>query len=546
MRKSSALLVACAAALVASLVIGPAATAGESQARGTVVFGADQEPNTLNWMTDSMYWMSLITSKITASGMIYNDKAQLVPYLLEGKPKIVKRRPFTTQHTYKATANWSDGRPLTGADYVFRWQAQMNPQNNVVTREGWDQMRSVTAKGKTVTIVWKSTYANWEEFNGAAPIPRHAFAGKDFNKMWQNEISPASGPFRFVSWTKGQQLVIARNPSWKAGPAPKLERIVFRFIPNTATQFQALRSGEVQITEPQFQLQIKDFLNDPKINVQYGPGFQYEHIDFQFGPKGHPALKQPYVRKAIAHGINRAQISQAIYGAVLPKPLPVLGSVHWMPFQPQYKGHDYFNQYKFSQQRVIDILKRAGCTGGPDRPTRGNDRIWTCPGVGKLSFRFTTTSPNQRRALTFEIIQAQLKSVGIELVPRFGPAPVVFGTVLPSHDWDIIMFTWLSSPTHNFTAGDLYSCPPEGGQNDMNYCNRRYTRLMNQAKVEVDEQKRTQLVYQAERIMANDVPTIPLYSQPGFLLHYKNIKGLLKNPTQEGSTWNAEVWSISQ
>ena len=84
------------------------------------------------------------------------------------------------------------------------------------------------------------------------------------------------------------------------------------------------------------------------------------------------------------------------------------------------------------------MLKGKGCTGGPDKPSAGNDNIFSCPGVGKLSFRFSTTAGNQLRALTFEIIQRQLKSIGIELVPRFQPAGLLFGTTLPSSDWDLI------------------------------------------------------------------------------------------------------------
>ena len=106
------------------------------------------------------------------------------------------------------------------------------------------------------------------------------------------------------------------------------------------------------------------------------------------------------------------------------------------------------------------------------------------------------------------------------------------------------MFTWLSGPTHSYSAGDLYECG--GGQNDLLYCNRKYTKLMQAAKFTVDAAKRNDLVHQAEKIMANDVPTVPLYSQPGFILHYKTLKGPLKNPTQQGVTWNAEGWSTGQ
>lgn len=544
MRKRSILLVAFAAALVASFVVGPAATAKPKAASaGTLVFGADQEPNTLNFNLNSMYWMSIITNKIIAPGLRYNGKAEYEPYLLAGMPKIVKNKPFTTEHTYKPTAAWSDGKKVTGADFVFTWRTIMNPANNVVSREGYDQIQSVKASGQKATVVWKGTYAAWQDIVGDNVLPQHALQGQDYNNAWQDSISPASGPFRFVSWVKGQQLTIAKNPAYKSGPAAKLDRIVFRFIPNTATQFQALRAGEVQMTEPQFQLALKDFLNDPKITLQAGGGYFFEHIDVQFGSKGHPALKIPAVRKALITGMNRAQISKAIYGSVLPKPLPVLNSSHFMPFEGAYKQN--YAQYKFSQQKAIDILKAAKCTGGPDKPSPRNDKIFSCPGVGKLSFKFTTTAGNQRRALTFEIIQAQLKSVGIELVASFGPATVVFSDqVLYGQNYELIMFTWLSGPTWSFTAGDTYGCG--GDNNDQLYCNRKYSKLMEQAKFTVDTAKRNAIVNQAEAIMAKDVATIPLYSQPRFQLFYKNIKGPANNPTQEGVTWNAEIWALAQ
>ena len=89
---------------------------------------------------------------------------------------------------------------------------------------------------------------------------------------------------------------------------------------------------------------------------------------------------------------------------------------------------------------------------------RATDNIFSCPRVGKLSFRFDTTTGNQLRALTFEIIQRQLKSVGIELVPRFQTAGVMFGTTLPSSDWDLMLFTWVESPGSKITSKDIYGC----------------------------------------------------------------------------------------
>ena len=86
----------------------------------------------------------------------------------------------------------------------------------------------------------------------------------------------------------------------------KLDRLVFRYILDTNSRFQALKAGEGQVMEPQPQLQIADFMKDSKFKVDTKVGYTYEHIDFQFGAKGHPALKQPYVRQALIQGMNRA------------------------------------------------------------------------------------------------------------------------------------------------------------------------------------------------------------------------------------------------
>ena len=92
-----------------------------------------------------------------------------------------------------------------------------------------------------------------------------------------------------------------------------------------------------------------------------------------------------------------------------------------------------FAVWRFNQAKVISLLKEQGLHRWSRQAERGQRRdFFSCPNVGKLSFRFHTTTGNQLRALTFEIIQRQLKSVGIELVPRFQTGGVMFGTTLPS------------------------------------------------------------------------------------------------------------------
>ena len=104
------------------------------------------------------------------------------------------------------------------------------------------------------------------------------------------------------------------------------------------------------------------------------------------------------------------------------------------------------------------------------------------------------------------------------------------------------MYTWNQSPTSKITANDLYACG--GEQNYMNYCNRRVSRLLNQTAVTLDEAQRTKLLNQAEAIMANEIPSIPMFVRPVFAISNKKMRGLTAPTTLEGSTWNANAWGV--
>jgi peptide/nickel transport system substrate-binding protein len=546
MRKRSILPLAAALAIVASLVVGPAATAGpESPSAGTVVFIHEQEPPNLQgpWVGNNLYATTLIINNIFYSGQILDDKANYQPRLFEAKPKVVREKPLTIAFKFKQSAVWSDGKPVTGADFRATWQVYVNPANNVISRAGWEEIKSVTAKGKSVTVVFKTPYAAWESIVSGGPgvWPAHLIAGKNMNEMFVNSIPVSSGPWRFHSWQRGTQLTVVKNTRFKAGPAMKLDRVVFRYILDTNARFQSLKAGEGQVMEPQPQLQIADFLRDSKFKVVTKPGYVYEHLDIQMGPKGHPALKLPYVRQALATGINRSQIAATLYKEIAPG-LDPLQSLIFKPFESGYQPH--WKTLPFSQRKVISILKGKGCTGGPDRPSAGNDDIFSCPNVGKLSFRYFTTTGNQLRALAFEIIQRQLKSVGIELVPRFQVSGLLFGTTLVARDWDLMWFGWQGSPSSSITSEDLFSCG--GDQNYMTYCNRKVTRILDQVSTTFDAGKRAQLINEVEsKYLTKEVPSIPMFARPVFMISSARVKGPAVNPTNEGSLWNVSSWTTT-
>jgi peptide/nickel transport system substrate-binding protein len=530
-------------AMLASLIVGPPAPgAPERVSAGTVIFVHEQEPPTLrgNWIDNSLLATGLVTNNIWYGGQIYDNKARLVPRLFEGKPKLVKTNPQTVTFKYKQSAVWSDGKPVTCEDLRATWRVFVNPQNNVVTRVGWEDVRAVTCKGKSGTVVFSRPFAAWESLVSGGVYAAHVVRGKNMNQMFNDSIPVSSGPWKFQSWQKGVQLTLTRNPRFRVGPRMTLDRVVFRYILDTSARFQAMKAGEGHVMEPQPQLQMADFLRDRDFKVQKSAEYAFEHIDIQLGPRGHPALRLPYVRQALISGMNRRQVSTALFRTIAPG-LPTLENLVFKPFErAQYQQH--FRKWGYNPRRVITLLRGRGCTGGPEAPNTDNTRIFSCPGVGRLSFRFYTTTGNQLRELAFQVLQRDLRSVGIELIPRLQVAGVLFGQTLPSGDWDLMMFTYAGGPDSKITSNTLYSCGAD--QNYGNYCNKKATSAFNAAARELNSAKRSALLNQGDAQLAVDLPSIPLYVRPKWVIRIAKLQGPLLNPTSEGTPWNVSSWRL--
>src|SRR5262249_51209023 len=151
-------------------------------------------------------------------------------------------------------------------------------------------------------------------------------------------------------------------------------------------------------------------------------------------------LKQLWVRQAIASGVDRRAIVNALFTKTdLAPGLPVLNDPIILTGNTHYEGH--WKPYIHNAKKATSLMKEHGCTGGPATPGAGG--VWTCNGV-KASFRFKWKSGNQIRQLTFEAMQAQLKDVGIQLVAD--DTANALSQDLPNGNYDIILFAWVGSP----------------------------------------------------------------------------------------------------
>ncbi len=524
--------------LVAALgltAIGSAAGKAKPVNGGTVIFGADQEPAFLNvdLQGGNAFWATEIVSPVYATTFRVHPNFGFYPELVT--KAVTSNSPFSVTYYIKKNAKWSDGKPITAADYIFTVKTIMNPNFKILSTTGYEDINlaktKTSQKGKVVKFVFTKPFAGWRTLFGLV-LPAHALAGEDFNKVWINDLNNpktgkplASGPYMLTSWDRGKQVVLQRNPKYW-GPRPHLDRIVYRFLPDTNTTATAIQSGDVDVIYPQPQPFLVPLRHNSSVTVQIGKGPVWEHIDFNMGRGSpNPLLANQWMRQAIAYGMDRTAIVKALYYSTDIAPgLPVLNAPIFMTNSQYYKAQ--FKTYSYNKTQATKLLTSHGCT-------KGGDGIYSCGGK-RASFRFAWTSGNQLRQLTFEIVQAQLKQIGIELTADDAPAGTLFGSKLPSGNYDMILFAWVGSPD---VSGwdDIYGCrndtANEGQDNNQGYCNATVTRDLQQSNHVANDVAQAKLINGAITQMAKDVPIIPLFQKPTYLIARKQVQGEIENPT---------------
>jgi len=518
-------------------------TPAARKAKSVLVFGAEQDITGFNVLNadENALWAQVTGISPTMRGAYIID--QNGNYHLDLASKVVATRSNLTI-TVRPDANWNWGGkkiPVTNKDLVYTWQQIVDPKNNNASTTGYDQIDSYKLVGsKTVVFHWKAPFADYRDLFGLV-LPSQALAGLDFNKFWSdcvcgNDGKPVSdGPFMLTNYTRGQGSTLKANPDWY-GKKPGLAELDFKVITDTNSEIQAMRGGEVDAIYPSPQTALAQLKGQAGLTYSSLPGFTQEHVDIQVGPKGNPLLKQPWMRQAIALGINRHSLIVALYGTIAPglKPLNNL------EYEIGTNAIPHFAKWNSAPGKALALLK-AHCTGGPSKPTRNNSAIWTCDGQ-KAEFRWGTTAGNQRRATSAAIFSQQLGAIGIKLDVQFEPAnPNFFGQRLPGGDFDLAEYAWSGGPDPSgFDA--IYETG--GGSNYKNYSNKQVDALIKLGDAELNPTKRTAEYQKAAEIMANDIAVIPLYAPPNILVYKSAIKGMenSNNPTQEGPTWNAEEW----
>jgi peptide/nickel transport system substrate-binding protein len=433
--------------------------------------------------------------------------------------------------------------PVSARDFVFTHRAFVRASAPDSLHPMVATVRRVTAiDAKTVRVELRSPLASWQELF-IVVLPRHALAGEQLDSVWRDGIdnpktgSPiGSGPFLVERWERGKQLTLRRNPRYW-GPHPAyLDRIVVRFQVTGPSLRDAFRRGEIDVATHMPPGVIPGLRGEPGLRVisnQKSPG--WDHFEFRMGSGGHPALRSKLVRRALAFGVDRAAIVRSFILGSDPKAVQRDSAV-FATRSPYYQRNWRTYEYRPSESRRL--LELAGCRRGPDG-------VYSCDGR-RLSLRFmTTVIPGGFRPAVLDLVQAQLRRVGVEVTPSFAASGALFDQIVRSGDFDVALFAWVSGPSAAHSAQGIFACG--GSQNFTGYCQRLVTAQLDQATRILDPQKQARTLNAADRQLARDVPVLPLYQQTQAIAARDSVRNVgLSLITGVDPLWNAENWWLDR
>jgi ABC-type transport system substrate-binding protein len=241
------------------------------------------------------------------------------------------------------------------------------------------------------------------------------------------------------------------------------------------------------------------------------------------------------MRKAIMLAIDRSAILKTVYGE-LGNTIRPLDNLVFYQSDAAYRPD--FARWSYQPRKALALLN-AHCLDGPSAPSPGNTKYWSCTGI-PANFRYTWSASSAIRTTQAAIIKGELKAIGIQITDAPLPPNVIFGPAgIPSSNYDLANFAWVTSAD---PAGfvPIWAC--SGESNYLQYCNRHATGLLELTEAAVSPQRRQSYFQQADKLLAADLPSIPLYSRPVPLIWRTGIVGMTNNPSATGFAWNMEQW----
>lgn len=474
------------------------------------------------------------------SAMMNEGMLQMNNYTLKLEPCLAESweiSPDQLTYTFhlRHDVRWHDGQPFTADDVKFTYDKLMDPTVDAAPiRSYFTNIKSCEVLDPyTVRFVATARYFKTLEVLGTyiVVLPKHVFAtgDPDFNKNAFGRHPIGTGPYKFVRWDTGSQIVVERNDDYWDTAHPRYpKRIVYQILEEPYVAAQLLKKGEIDVfdhVDPiQWERELKPSRSMQHLKELVYPFPSYSYLGFNLRL---PIFSDIRVRHAIDLLIPRDEILAKVYLNQYANET----SGYDPPSTPSY-NHDV-PPTPYDPVMAAQLLDQAGW-----KNDHGDGLLYK---DGKpLSFTVSYGSGNPIVQKMAELIQESLQRAGIDLkLERLTFAQLI--SQLDDWKFDACMLSWAldinEDPSQIWASSEA---DIKKSSNAIGYKNPEADKLMDAAKLEYDDDKRTAIYRQLHRLIHDDYPVCFLFNPHVILIvsdRFQNVNLFAPRPCFDLMTW---------
>jgi peptide/nickel transport system substrate-binding protein len=492
-----------------------------------------------------------LLSAVLPSAYVITPKLepQINNALLSGV-EVTSTSPLTIQYVINPSAVWSDGVPVSAADFIYAWQSQrgkgvdVNGQaDQVASTLGYRNVASVTSShgGKTVTVVFSTPFTDWRVmFNNM--VPAHIAEQVGWNHgfdAFDPAVEVSAGPL-IIKSASSDRVVLVRNPKWW-GTRSVLSRVTVTDVPTQSAWTQALAANNQTVAQPSaFNLNTLDAVTSlPNTQSSVKPSLELMELDFNMSA---PLTAQAAARQALAHALDRALMLNETFSSI--DPGLVVNQDHLaIPAQPDYTASSASGEYTTRNLTDTDALLRSI---GYHQDAAGH---YVDDSGKQLTVRMAVETGDPWISQVGGEIVAQLNQIGIAVVT----VPVDGFTGMEAaagetDSYDMALITRTASPFETAT-GAWYSDQLDpndstGTQNWSHLDDPEVNQLFVQAGRELNPVAGGTVYAQIDDQLWDQMVALPLFEKPALLANGVQVNNVEYNPSVDGVLWNVYLWTL--
>jgi len=491
---------------------------------GTLYWGNGTEPQSLDPQIATGVPEHHIISAVM-EGLVLKDRKTLEP-----RPGVAKSWDISDDgrvYTFylRDNARWSNGDPHTAHDYAWSWWRALQPalgnlyaymlfpiENAQQYYEGDISdfnkvgVKALNDRTLQVTLKYPTPYF-LQLLDHYSLFPVHQATIEKFGDAdqrgtrWTYEGNlVGNGPFQLVDWKINRRIVVQRNPHYWDKENVSLNEIIFIPIENIVTEERMFRAGQLHVTSslPADKISVYREAKDPELRIAPYLGTYYYRLNVR-----KPQLKDPRVRRALAMTVDRQKLVDNITkGGQLPA---------YAMTPPGTMGYFPKSDLKFDPQGAKKLLADAGYPNGDGFPP--------------TEILYNTNEGHRKVAVALQDMWKKHLNIDIRLLNQEWK---VYLDSESAGQYEISRAGWIGDYVDPNNFLDLFLCG--GGNNRTGWCNEEYDRLiLDVAPSMSSHSERLEVFQQAEKILLDDMPIIPIYTYTTVQLVDSSVKNFDAN-----------------